>query len=154
MVQFGLDREGAELLKMIPGFWTFNPRGVVFIMVKGVYGLKEGPRAWRQKLHLVLEGFALRALYVDAQLYVRHEQTHPAMILPASVDDVDGLKGGAPRKLALQLLLHLENARWHLHATVAQFHTCGDRSRLSRRRHPCTSGEGCGDAFRAGPPFL
>ena len=80
-------------------------------MVKAVYGLKDAPRAWRKKLHLIQEGFGLVSVYADPQLYVKHvkestgKSTRPAMLLSAHVDD---LKGGAKKKDAMALLDHLE----------------------------------------------
>ncbi len=72
-VQFDLDREDVKLLRRIPGFETFDPTKETLDMVKPIYGLKDAPRAWRQKLHLLLVEWGLRRLYADAELYVCHE---------------------------------------------------------------------------------
>ena len=105
VVQFELSREDAKILQKIAGFEAFNAEKEVLLMVKAVYGLKDAPRAWRKKLHLLLSTFDLVSLYADPQLYTRHEKNQLQMILSAHVDD---LKGGAPKKLALKLLSHLE----------------------------------------------
>ncbi len=106
VVQFELHPDDIKLLREISGYSDFNPRTEVIEMVKAVYGLKDAPRAWRKKLHLILEEFGLKSLYADPQLYVLHDtRVKLNMILSAHVDD---LKGGAPKTVAMELLKHLE----------------------------------------------
>ena len=105
VVQFELTREDAVTLQKIPGFETFDPDTEVLLMVKAVYGLKDAPRAWHTKLHMILTQFEMNSLYADPQLYVKHLNNKLKMILSAHVDD---LKGGAPREEAMRLLKHLE----------------------------------------------
>ncbi|CAK0808244.1 unnamed protein product, partial [Prorocentrum cordatum] len=106
VVQFELHPDDIKLLRETPGYEDFNPSTEVIQMVKAVYGLKDAPRAWRKKLHLILESFGLEALYADPQLYVLHDTSVKLnMILSAHVDD---LKGGAPKTVAMEFLKHLE----------------------------------------------
>ncbi len=68
-----MDCEDVKLLRRIPGYGTFDPAKETLDMVKPIYGLKDAPRAWRQKLHLLLVEWGLKRLYADAELYVCHE---------------------------------------------------------------------------------
>ena len=107
-VQFDLTAEDVKLLRLIPEFKDFDPQRETLSMVKPIYGLKDAPRAWRKKLHMVLTEWKLNQLYADEQIYYSHgEGGKLNCILSTHVDD---LKGGAPKETAMRLLKHLEES--------------------------------------------
>jgi hypothetical protein len=105
-VEFDLSPEDVKILKQIPGFETFDPATETLTMIKPIYGLKDAPRAWRKKLHLILTEWGMKQLYADAQLYASHHQKRLKCILSTHVDD---LKGGATKKTALELIAFVES---------------------------------------------
>jgi hypothetical protein len=75
-------------------------------MLKAIYGLKDAPRAWRKKLHLLLTEWGMKQLYADSQLYAKHESKKLLCLLSTHVDD---LKGGAKKSVAEALLKFIES---------------------------------------------
>ena len=72
-VEFNLNAEDVKLLRQMPKFEDFDLARETLSMVKDIYGLKDAPRAWRKKLHMILEEWELHQLYADAQIYACHE---------------------------------------------------------------------------------
>ena len=127
-VQCELAPEDVTMLRTIPGFEDFDPKTEVLDMLKAIYGLKDAPRAWRKKLHLVLLEFGCQPIYTDQERYVLHVASSQKgkgtlqCILSAHVDD---LKGAATRAVAGRLLAHLEKN----FGGVALIHARGNRAR-------------------------
>ena len=76
-VEFDLQPEDVPLIRKIPGFENFDPRTETLAMIKPIYGLKDAPRAWRKKLHIVLSswgtsGETMRQLHAEAEIYTLH----------------------------------------------------------------------------------
>ena len=105
-VEFDLSPEDVKILRQIPGFETFDPATETLTMIKPIYGLKDAPRAWRKKLHLILTEWGMKQLYADAQLYACHNQMKLKCLLSTHVDD---LKGGAKKETALELIAFVES---------------------------------------------
>ena len=73
-VQFDVPMADLDCLKQIRGFENFNPAIEILTMLKPIYGLNGAPRAWRKKLHQVLEGWLqCRQLYAEPELYCVHK---------------------------------------------------------------------------------
>ena len=120
-VQFELSAADVALLQCIPGFENFNPHLECLSMIKPIYGLKDAPRAWRKKLHVILTEGGMQQLYADSQLYVAHmpqttspqggaqRVSEPKLTLRCLLSThVDDLKGAARRSDAEKLLQHIE----------------------------------------------
>ena len=71
-VEFDLSPYCVSLIRQLPGYETSDPRTETLKMLKSIYGLKDAPRAWRQKLHHVLIGWGMQQLKAEAELYVSH----------------------------------------------------------------------------------
>ena len=104
-VEFDLTSEDVKILRLIPGFEDFDPAMETLTMIKPIYGLKDAPRAWRKKLHLILTEWGMYQLYADSQLYAKHEKGKLVCLLSTHVDD---LKGGARRSTAEALIKFVE----------------------------------------------
>ncbi len=110
-VQFKLAPADVTMLRIFPGFEEFDPKTEVLDMLQAIYGMKDAPRAWKKKLHLVLLEFGFQPIYTDQELCVLHAASSQKgqgtlqCILTARVDD---LKGPATRAVAGRLLAHLE----------------------------------------------
>ena len=74
-VEFDLHSRDIPILRKLEGFEDFDPRTETLRMIKPIYGLKDAPRAWRQKLHQVLSSFGLKQLIAEAEVYVQHRST-------------------------------------------------------------------------------
>ena len=98
-----------ELLKTLPEFKDFNPATETLSMVKPIYGLKDAPRAWQQKLNSILFSSGMKQLLAEEQVFVLLETLvkKSKRILSTHVDD---LKGGAKKAIAMALLAHIEKA--------------------------------------------
>ena len=72
-VEFDLHPRDIPILRKLEGFEDFNPRKETLRMIKPIYGLKDAPRAWRQKLHQVLSDFGLQQLIAEGEVYVLHK---------------------------------------------------------------------------------
>ena len=110
-VQFDLDTMSLELLKSLPGFKDFDPATETLSMVKPIYGLKDAPRAWQQKLNSILLSFGMKQLLADEQVFVLFETfvKKPRLLCILSTHAND-LKGGAEKTIAMALLAHIEKA--------------------------------------------
>ena len=71
-VEFDLHPRDIPILRKLKGFENFDPRTETLRMIKPIYGLKDAPRAWRQKLHQVLTDFGLKQLIAEGEVYVLH----------------------------------------------------------------------------------
>jgi len=57
-------------------------------MIKPIYGLKDAPRAWRKKLHLILTSLKGRSLKADSAIYVFYVDGSLCCIVSTHVDDL------------------------------------------------------------------
>ena len=73
-VEFDLHPRDVPILRKLKGFELFDPRTETLRMIKPIYGLKDAPRAWRQKLRKVLSDFGLKQLIAEGEIYVRHQE--------------------------------------------------------------------------------
>lgn len=74
-LQFEIPAADVQLLRSIPGFEDFDAKTEVLNMAEPIYGLKDAPRTWRKKLHIVLiDRMSSRQLYAEPELYCAHEQ--------------------------------------------------------------------------------
>ena len=71
-VQFTVPPGSAAILKMLPGYESFDPLHEVLRMLRCGFGLKDAPRLWHKVLREHLIGLGLRPLQSDAQVYVWH----------------------------------------------------------------------------------
>ena len=71
-VQFTVPPGSAAILKMLPGYETFDPLNEVIRMLRCGFGLKDAPRLWHKVLRVHLISLGLRPLQSDAQIYVWH----------------------------------------------------------------------------------
>ena len=110
-VQFDLDAMSSELLRPLPEFRNFDPATETLSMVKPIYGLKDAPRAWQQKLNIILIRFGMKPLLADEQAFVLFQTLvkKPKLLCILSTH-ADDLKGGAKKAVALALLAHIEKA--------------------------------------------
>ena len=73
-MQFDVPKQDLGCLKQIKGFETFNLATEILKVLKVIYGLKDAPRAWRKKLHQVLEGWQqCQQLCAEQELYCVHK---------------------------------------------------------------------------------
>jgi transposase InsO family protein len=72
--------EGVE----IPGFE--GPEWVLQLL-KGLYGIKQGPRLWSQKLHTALSAIGFKRLECDHSVFV-YEHDGVKIVVPVHVDDL------------------------------------------------------------------
>jgi Reverse transcriptase (RNA-dependent DNA polymerase)/gag-polypeptide of LTR copia-type/GAG-pre-integrase domain len=72
--------EGVE----IPGFE--GPEWVLQLL-KGLYGIKQGPRLWSQKLHTALSEIGFKRLECDHSVFV-YERDGVKIVVPVHVDDL------------------------------------------------------------------
>ena len=73
-VQFDVPKADLDCLNQIRGFEHFNPAIDIFTMLKPTYGLKDAPRAWRNKPHQVLEGRQqCQQLHAEPEFYCVHK---------------------------------------------------------------------------------
>ena len=95
----------------MPEFKDFDPATETLSMVKPIYGLKDAPRAWQQKLNSILLSFGMKQLLADEQVFVLFETLvkKPKLLCILSTH-VDDLKGGAKKAVAMALLAHIEKA--------------------------------------------
>lgn len=59
----------------------------VLQLLKGLYGIKQGPRLWSQKLHTALSEIGFRRLECDHSVFV-YERDGVKMVVPVHVDDL------------------------------------------------------------------
>ena len=64
-----------------------GPKGSVLCLKKGIYGLKQGPRLWHNKLDSVLTTLGFNKVQSDNALWVYHKDS-VRIILPVFVDDM------------------------------------------------------------------
>eukprot|EP00971_Amphidinium_carterae_P307614 6113082-Amphidinium_carterae.1 len=63
---------GHTLLRLIPGFESFDPATETLLMLKGGFGLKDAPRLWTMKVDKVFRSEGLSPLLGDEKLYALH----------------------------------------------------------------------------------
>lgn len=113
---FLMPKGSEEALRQIPGFEKYDPTIHEVVMCKPIYGLKDAPRAWRQRLHASLIKLKGRNMCCDASLYAWYTVTPgsstPTLTLLCSTH-VDDLKiCGTPEctKMLLERLRHVEGS--------------------------------------------
>ena len=68
-VQFDIPPRDTDILRQVKGFEDYDPGRETLNMTKPIYGLKDAPRAWRQKLHQVLMAWeGAQQLYAEPVL--------------------------------------------------------------------------------------
>ena len=100
----------------------YNPMVHVLKALKGIYGLRDAPRLWKNKLHLVLVETGGRLLHTDGSLYAWFESGSLCMLLSTHVDD---LKGGGETKIVARVRAHLELNFGTLKVQLKSFEHCG-----------------------------
>eukprot|EP00971_Amphidinium_carterae_P138538 2745009-Amphidinium_carterae.1 len=60
----------AELIREFPGWSSFDQKQHILSLLKPVYGLKDAPRSWQQRLTSLLTQAHLRPCLMDSQLFV------------------------------------------------------------------------------------
>jgi hypothetical protein len=69
------------------GFAEGDPKRLVCLLDKSIYGTKQGGNRWNKKMRAVLESLGFRQTYSDAAIYV-YSRGNDHIILPVFVDDM------------------------------------------------------------------
>ena len=69
------------ILRKIKGFENYNPNTNTLNMKKPIYGLKDAPRAWRKKLHQVLQAGCHVDNFMQNQNYIVRMENHLVLYL-------------------------------------------------------------------------
>ena len=69
------------------GFAVGDPRQMVCLLKKSIYGTKQAGNRWNQKMRSVLETIGYTQSYSDASIYI-YFKDNIRMILPVFVDDM------------------------------------------------------------------
>ena len=107
-VQFDVPTHDFECLWQIKGFEDFGPACETLMVLKPVHGLKDAPppRAWRTKLHQVLEGLqSCQQLCSEPGLYCVHTRNRRNVkdtIARAKAHALEQQQTGEPRPIILQ----------------------------------------------------
>ena len=104
------------------GTSVYNPLWHVLNCLKAIYGLRDAPKAWKSKLHLVLCATGGRPLHTDASLYVWFIGGCLQMVLSTHVDD---LKGGGEQETVRKVQKSLEQNFGALKIQESSFEHCG-----------------------------
>jgi Reverse transcriptase (RNA-dependent DNA polymerase)/gag-polypeptide of LTR copia-type/GAG-pre-integrase domain len=72
--------EGVEIVGFEGPEWVLQ-------LLKGLYGIKQGPRLWSQKLHAALSEIGFRRLECDHSVFV-YERDGVKVVVPVHVDDL------------------------------------------------------------------
>jgi Reverse transcriptase (RNA-dependent DNA polymerase) len=70
-----------------PGHKRENVPNLVCRLNKSIYGLKQSPRAWYEKLNHFLISYKFKVSWVDTSLFTRHNQFGTTVVL-VYVDDI------------------------------------------------------------------
>jgi hypothetical protein len=72
-VQFEITNpQDVQILRTMPGFEDFDPATECLSADKAIYGLQDAPKAWRLRLHQIMEKDKYKQLLSEAQTYVYH----------------------------------------------------------------------------------
>ena len=96
--------EGVEF----PGF---EGSAWVLQLLKGLYGIKQGPRIWSVKLHTALTDIGFKRLESDHSVFV-YDRDGVKLVVPVHVDD---LVFASPSKTAIQKVKDELCARFKIH---------------------------------------
>ena len=69
------------------GFAVGDPRQMVCLLKKSIYGMKQGGNRWNHKMRSVLEAIGYTQSYLDASIYI-YFKDNVRIILPVFVDDM------------------------------------------------------------------
>ena len=69
------------------GFPQGNPKELVFLLDKALYGEQQGGRQWNTRMHEVLTELGLIWTHSDTSLYI-HAQADLQIMIPVFVDDM------------------------------------------------------------------
>ena len=69
------------------GFAVGDPRQMVCLLKKSIYGMKQGGNRWNHKMRSVLEAIGYTQSYLDASIYI-YFKDNVRIILPVFVDDI------------------------------------------------------------------
>jgi hypothetical protein len=77
-----------EVLMEQPAGYEMGGLSHVCKLIKSLYGLRQAPHVWNQKLHEHLVAIGFRRLESDYGLYARHNEGEVSMLLTVYVDDL------------------------------------------------------------------
>jgi hypothetical protein len=80
----------AEIFMEVPeGLHVDSPHGQKWVLqlLKGLYGIKQGPRIWAKKLHSVLTEMGFKRLECDHSVFI-YDRNGTQVIVPVHVDDL------------------------------------------------------------------
>ena len=128
-VNFDLDKDSVAMLRLIPGFESFDPVRETLHNDKPGTGFKDAPRCFSLKLARgTLGTFGAKPLTHDDQLIVRHQRGTLDFIATVHVDDI---KVACPPSVLKEFIHVLENlfGKKELEITYHEFTNCGMRHR-------------------------
>ena len=121
-VAFTPPKDSEKYVNELPGLSGYNPLTDVLNLLKPAYGLKDAPKAWRQKLDIVLKEAGGRPLHTDISLYVWFSGNELVLILSTHVDD---LKGTGENATVRTVLKYLASKFGELKTSWNTFEHCG-----------------------------
>ena len=74
-------------MKQPEGFAEGNPKDLVCLLKKSLYGTKQGGNRWNRKMRTTLESMGFKQTYSDAAVYI-FVRGNVRIILPVFVDDM------------------------------------------------------------------
>ncbi|XP_057749111.1 retrovirus-related Pol polyprotein from transposon RE1 isoform X1 [Arachis stenosperma] len=80
--------EEEVFMKLPPGFEAELGRNKVCKLKKSLYGLKQSPRAWFERLGMVVKGLGYTQSQADHTLFYKHSAANQTAILIVYVDDI------------------------------------------------------------------
>ena len=131
IVHFTLPPGSSEVLRLIPGFETFDERTEVLKCVKPGTGTKDAPRAFSLKLASVTRSQVCKMVptTIDPELEVRHDHGNLTAMLAKHVDDI---KVCGEKPIVAGLVSELERVFGKLSVSHCPFTNCG----VQHVRHP------------------
>ena len=121
-VAFTPPKDSERYFNELPGMSSFDHVKQVLNLLKPAYGLKDAPKAWRQKLDLTLREAGGSPLHTDNALYAWFTDSKLTCLLSTHVDDV---KGTGERSVMNHILQHLTSKFGQLKTTWNVFEHCG-----------------------------
>jgi predicted RNA binding protein YcfA (HicA-like mRNA interferase family) len=100
-------------------------------LLKGIYGIKQGPRIWSMKLHKVLTEIGFHRLQCDHSVFV-YQRDDVRIIIPVHVDDL------ILASKSKEAIIHVKNKlkkRFKIHDQGPTFQILGIKLERDRRNH-------------------
>ena len=69
-----------QLIRQLPGWGDFSPEVEKVKILKPAYGLKGAPKAWRKRLHAVLEGVGAQQPLAEPEPHTLHDYGRTAAL--------------------------------------------------------------------------